>query len=169
MPRARSRPWAFICGDAVGAVGWREPCGKGLASLTPGRDSSSFSGGAPTGCGRVRSGRGGERRACSSSWESGVGRGTRAPGRNRGFWKTQCLDLSSASSLPSVGHWTTHQELKTRRRENREALRPLLPSSCKELKEHRGPFLKTLLGLSPMSFNPCSKRTRCIMESPFHS
>ena len=31
MPRARSRPWAFICWDAVGTVGWREPCRKGLA------------------------------------------------------------------------------------------------------------------------------------------
>lgn len=168
MPRARSRPWAFICGDAVGAVGWREPCGKGLASRPGGTPLPSLAGPQQD---VVWSGPGwvGRGEPVHPAGSRGWGEAHRPLGENRGFWKTQCLDLSPALSLPSVRHWTTHQELKTRR-ENREALRPLLPSSCKELKKHRGPFLKTLLlGLSPMSFNPCSKRKRCIMESPFHS
>ena len=147
IPRSRGGPGPLSTGTRWGQWGGGSHAVKVLPHNR--RDSSSCSGGAPTGCGMVRSGRGRERGARSSSWESGVGRGTQAPGRNRGFWKTQCLDLCPALSLPSVSHWTTHQELKTRRRENREALRPLLPSSCKELKKHRRPFLKALLlGLS---------------------
>ena len=92
MPRARSRPGAFICGDAVGTVGWREPCGKGLASRLGGTLPSLA---APqqdvvwSGLGGVREG--------SLLLQLGVGGGE----RHTGPWaKPWFLEDSVSGSLP---------------------------------------------------------------------
>ena len=108
-----------------------------------------FLGGAPTGCGMVRPGRGGERGACSSSWESVVGRGTRAPGGNCGFWKTQCLALSPALSLPSVGHWTTHQELSQQEERKPGGPEASSPFFLQGTEETQGPIFENTSGPKP--------------------